>query len=63
MGFNMSGEKLDSITAEVVGNALQSITEQMGIALVRSAYSTTSKSEKIVQVQSLLKKGKRCKKG
>ncbi|MFQ5976807.1 MAG: hydantoinase B/oxoprolinase family protein [Candidatus Heimdallarchaeota archaeon] len=42
----MNGEKLDSITAEVVGNALQSITEEMGAALVRSAYSTNIKERR-----------------
>lgn len=36
----------DPITAEVVGNALQSIAEEMGVALVRSAYSTNIKERR-----------------
>lgn len=42
----MSGEKLDPITVEVISNALQSITEEMGVALVRSAYSTNIKERR-----------------
>lgn len=34
------------ITAEVIGNALQSITEEMGVALVRSAYSANIKERR-----------------
>jgi N-methylhydantoinase B len=34
------------ITAEVVSNALQTITEEMGVALVRSAYSTNIKERR-----------------
>lgn len=37
---------IDPITAEVVGNALQSIAEEMGVALVRSAYSTNIKERR-----------------
>ena len=37
---------IDPITAEVVGNALQSIAEEMGAALVRSAYSTNIKERR-----------------
>jgi N-methylhydantoinase B len=38
--------KIDPITAEVVYNALQSIAERMGVALVRSSYSTNIKERK-----------------
>jgi N-methylhydantoinase B len=34
---------MDPITTEVIGNAFQSVAEEMGIALVRSAYSTNIK--------------------
>jgi N-methylhydantoinase B len=37
---------MDPITTEVVGNAFQSIAEEMGIALVRSAYSTNIKERR-----------------
>jgi N-methylhydantoinase B len=37
---------VDLITAEVIGNALQTIAEEMGVALVRSAYSTNIKERK-----------------
>jgi N-methylhydantoinase B len=37
---------VDPITAEVLGNALQSIAEEMGVALVRSAYSTNIKERR-----------------
>ncbi|MBE0408755.1 MAG: hydantoinase B/oxoprolinase family protein, partial [Anaerolineales bacterium] len=36
----------DPITTEVVGNALQTIAEEMGVALVRSAYSTNIKERR-----------------
>ena len=36
----------DLITAEVISNALQSITEEMGVALVRSAYSANIKERR-----------------
>lgn len=38
--------KIDPITAEVVGNALQSIADQMGVTLVRSAFSTNIKERR-----------------
>ncbi len=38
--------KTDPIIAEVINNALRSITEEMGAALVRSAYSTNIKERK-----------------
>ena len=38
--------KMDPITTEVVGNAFQSIAEEMGVALVRSAYSTNIKERR-----------------
>jgi N-methylhydantoinase B len=37
---------MDPITTEVVGNALQSAAEEMGVALVRSAYSTNIKERR-----------------
>ena len=37
---------MDTITTEVVGNAFQSIAEEMGVALVRSAYSTNIKERR-----------------
>lgn len=37
---------MDPITTEVVGNAFQSIVEEMGVALVRSAYSTNIKERR-----------------
>jgi N-methylhydantoinase B len=42
----MIRQEADPITAEVVGNALQSIAEEMGVALVRSAYSTNIKERR-----------------
>lgn len=44
--MTMIQHKADPITAEVVGNALQSIAEEMGVALVRSAYSTNIKERR-----------------
>jgi N-methylhydantoinase B len=37
---------MDPITTEVVGNAFQSIAEEMGVALVHSAYSTNIKERR-----------------
>ncbi|MFX1537607.1 MAG: hydantoinase B/oxoprolinase family protein [Promethearchaeota archaeon] len=42
----MKGQKADPITSEVIGNALQSVVEQMGVSLIRSAYSTNIKERK-----------------
>lgn len=42
----MKKYKKDPITTEVVGNAFQSIAEEMGVALVRSAYSTNIKERR-----------------
>ena len=42
----MKHQKADPITSEVIGNALQSIVEQMGVSLIRSAYSTNIKERK-----------------
>ncbi|MFQ5834020.1 MAG: hydantoinase B/oxoprolinase family protein [Candidatus Thorarchaeota archaeon] len=42
----MKRAQLESVTSEVVGNALMSIAEQMGMVLVRSAYSTNIKERK-----------------
>jgi len=38
--------KIHAITSEVILNAFQSITEEMSVALVRSAYSTNIKERK-----------------
>ncbi|MCK5431036.1 MAG: hydantoinase B/oxoprolinase family protein, partial [Anaerolineales bacterium] len=43
---HMTKYKMDPITTEVVGNAFQSISEEMGVALVRSAYSTNIKERR-----------------
>lgn len=37
---------MDPVTTEVIGNAFQSIAEEMGFALVRSAYSTNIKERR-----------------
>ncbi|MFX0092260.1 MAG: hydantoinase B/oxoprolinase family protein [Candidatus Hodarchaeota archaeon] len=42
----MREQKADPITSEVIGNALQSIAEEMGVSLIRSAYSTNIKERK-----------------
>lgn len=42
----MASYKKDPITTEVVGNAFQSIAEEMGVALVHSAYSTNIKERR-----------------
>lgn len=39
----MTDKRVDPITTEIIGNAMQSIAEEMGVALVRSAYSTNIK--------------------
>ena len=44
--ITITQREADPITAEVVGNALQSIAEEMGVALVRSAYSTNIKERR-----------------
>ena len=36
----------DGITLEVIGSALAAIAEEMGIALIRSAYSTNVKERR-----------------
>lgn len=38
--------QIDAVTSEVILNAFQSITEEMSVALVRSAYSTNIKERK-----------------
>ena len=38
--------QIDAVTSEVILNAFQSITEEMNVALVRSAYSTNIKERK-----------------
>lgn len=42
----MMPSRVDPITAEVVGNAFQTIAEEMGAALIRSAYSTNIKERR-----------------
>ena len=42
----MTKYKMDPISNEVIGNAFQSIAEEMGVALVRSAYSTNIKERR-----------------
>lgn len=37
---------VDPIVAEVIGNALQTVAEEMGVALIRTAYSTNIKERK-----------------
>lgn len=39
-------EKIDPITVEIIGKTLRSITEQMGVVLIKSAYSTNIKERK-----------------
>jgi len=39
-------KKIDLITIELIGNALLSITEEMGVALIRTSYSTNIKERK-----------------
>ncbi|MFT8343334.1 MAG: hydantoinase B/oxoprolinase family protein [Clostridium beijerinckii] len=39
-------KKVDSITVEIVGNLLLSIAEEMGFAIIRSAYSTNIKERR-----------------
>ena len=38
--------QIDAVASEVILNAFQSITEEMSVALVRSAYSTNIKERK-----------------
>ena len=38
--------QIDAVTSEVILNAFQSITEEMNVPLVRSAYSTNIKERK-----------------
>ena len=42
----MKRQKIDPITVEIIGKALQSIIEQMGVVLIKSAYSTNIKERK-----------------
>ncbi|MBI3980124.1 MAG: hydantoinase B/oxoprolinase family protein, partial [Chloroflexi bacterium] len=37
---------VDPITVEVIGNALSSIVEEMGMALIRASYSTNIKERR-----------------
>ena len=38
--------KVDAVTVEIVGNLLLSIAEEVGIALIKSAYSTNIKERR-----------------
>lgn len=42
----MMKEELDPVTVEIVGNLLLSIAEEMGIAIIKSAYSTNIKERR-----------------
>ena len=39
----MQGNKVDAITVEIVGNLLLSIAEEIGVALIKSSYSSNIK--------------------
>lgn len=39
------GKRVDAVTVEIVGNLLLSIAEEMGVALIKSAYSTNIKEK------------------
>ena len=38
--------QVDAVTVEIVGNLLLSIAEEMGVALIKSAYSTNIKERR-----------------
>ena len=40
------GKRVDAVTVEIVGNLLLSIAEEMGVALIKSAYSTNIKERR-----------------
>src|SRR5699024_7030102 len=42
----MQTKSIDPVTIEVMGNALSSISEEMGVTLVRTSYSTNIKERK-----------------
>ncbi|MDQ4060580.1 MAG: hydantoinase B/oxoprolinase family protein, partial [Pseudomonadota bacterium] len=46
VALDLSRPQVDSITVEVIGSALSSITEEMGEALVRASYSTNIKERR-----------------
>lgn len=54
----MKKKKIDQIMVEVIGNALQSIAEQMGVVLIRSAYSTNIKERRDCSCAIFDSKGK-----
>ena len=49
--------KINSIELEVIGNALTSISEQMGVVLTKTAYSTNIKERKDLSVGIFSAKG------
>lgn len=40
------GNRVDAVTVEIVGNLLLSVAEEMGVALIKSAYSTNIKERR-----------------
>lgn len=42
----MTDRKVDAVTVEIVGNLLLSVAEEMGFAIIRSAYSTNIKERR-----------------
>ncbi|MFX0183558.1 MAG: hydantoinase B/oxoprolinase family protein [Candidatus Hodarchaeota archaeon] len=54
----MKKKKIDQIIVEVICNALQSIVEQMGVVLIRSAYSTNIKERRDCSCAIFDSKGK-----
>lgn len=47
--YTYEKKRIDPITVEIIGKALTSITEQMGVVLIKSAYSTNIKERKANQ--------------
>jgi N-methylhydantoinase B len=45
-GFEEMKKNIDAVTVEIIGNLLSSIAEEMGITLVKSAYSTNIKERR-----------------
>ena len=45
-GIGSNSRKIDPITVEVIGSALESIVEEMGEALIRASYSTNIKERR-----------------
>ena len=49
--------KVDEVTLEIAGNLLLSIAEEMGVALIRSAYSTNIKERRDISTAVFDPKG------